>query len=55
MVAVFRNPVQHSEAGDEVLSVEQRRVLSEEGVDVGPGTRRSLHQPGVLPGLQRNQ
>lgn len=55
MVTVFGNPVQHSEAGDEVSSVEQGRVLSEQGVDVGPGTRRALHQPGVLPGLQRNQ
>lgn len=52
---MFGDPVQHSEARDEVSSVEQRRVLSEQCVDVRPGTRCPLHQPGVFPGLQRNQ
>lgn len=52
---MFGDPVQHSEARDEVSSVEQRRVLSEQRVDVRPGARRPLHQPGVLPGLQRDQ
>lgn len=55
MVAVFGNPVQHSEARDEISSVEQGRVLSEQGVDVGPGACCPLHQPDVLLGLQRNQ
>lgn len=52
---MFGDPVQHSEARDEVSSVEQRRVLPEKRVDVGPGARRPLHQPSVFPGLQRNQ
>lgn len=55
MVAVFCDPVQHGEARDEVLLVEQGRVLSEHGVDVGPGARRPLHHPRVLPGLQGDQ
>lgn len=54
VVPVFGYPVQHSEAGDEVSSVEQRGVLSEQGVDVRPGPHCPLHQPRVLPGLQRN-
>lgn len=37
MVAVFGDPVQHREAGDEVSFVEQGRVLSEQRVDVSPG------------------
>lgn len=37
------------------MFVEQGRVLSEQGVDVGPGACSPLHEPGVLPGLQRNQ
>lgn len=55
MVAVFSDPVQHCEARDEVLFVEQGRVLSEQGVNVGPGACSPLHEPGMLPGLQRNK
>lgn len=55
MVAVFSDPVQHGEAGDEVSLVEQRRVFSEQGVDVRPGAHRTLHQPGVFSGLQGNR
>lgn len=55
MVPVFGDPVQHREARDKVPSVEQRGVLPEQGVDVGPGRGGPLHQPGVLPGLQRDQ
>lgn len=55
MVAVFGNPVQYSEAWDEVFFVEEGRFLSEEGVDFRPVARRRLNQPGMFPRLQRNQ
>lgn len=55
VVAVFRDPVQHREARDEVLLVEQGWFLSEQGVDVRPGACSPFHKPGVLPVLQRNR
>lgn len=55
VVAMFGDPVQHGEAGDEVPLVEQRGVVSEQRVDVGPGARCALHYPGVLVGIQRKR